>query len=131
MKRKVYNLKKEAANPQIGIFWLYKGQILQFAESVNNVPPVGGFKDSGYTHDSYWKQVQQMHPELAGKEYFDVPRGRVLFVINGTYKIILPSAQSKDMMLIKRIISNFSLPAAKTIVETDLHYDAPQDADFE
>jgi len=128
---KVYNLSKESASPMIGIFWIYKGQILQFAESVQNVPPGGGFKDSNFTHDAYWSQVQRMYPELADKEYFDIPRGRVLFVINGVYRTILPTVESKNSTLVSRIILNFSLPKGKTVVTTDQHYDPPANVDWD
>jgi hypothetical protein len=125
MKRKFYNVIKHAATPQIGIFWVYKGQVIQFSESVNNVAAIGGFKDSEHSHDAHLGQMQKMHPELAVKEYFDIPRGRILYVVNGTYKIILPSKLSKNAVMISKIKKSFSLPPAKTIVETDLHYGPP------
>jgi len=129
--RKVFSLTKEAAEPQIGIFWIYRGQILQFSQPVSQVPPVGGFKDSNYQHSTYWNQMTKMFQELAGKEYFSVPRGRVLFSINGVYHIILPSKEASNTILCARIMRNFSLPRNKTVVETDMHYNPPQNEDFD
>jgi hypothetical protein len=121
--RKYFSLQKEAAEPQVGIFWLYKGQILQFTQPVSAIPPVGGFKDSNYNHDAYWGQMTKMFPELAAKEYYDIPRGRVLFQVNGTYIIMLPSKEATNRMVVSRIIKNFNLPAAKSVAKADHHYD--------
>jgi hypothetical protein len=125
MLSKYFHLNKEAAEPQVGIFWLYMGQVLQFSQPVSSVAPVAGFKDSGYNHDSYWNQMVKMFPELNQKEYYDIPRGRVLFSVNGIYHIMLPALEAKNKIVVSRIIRNFSLPRERSVAETDHHYDPP------
>ena len=129
MRKKIYrlgSLDKETGEPQIGIFWVYRGQVFQFTQPYSSVPPVGGFRDSNYTHDGYWGQMEKMFPELAGKEYFSVPRGRVLFEVNGTFHIVMSSKDAKNQILIARIKRAFNLPP-KTVVDTDVHYNPPEE----
>src|SRR5437899_2791486 len=104
MARKAYRrVKEDSGEPQIGIFWVYRGQILRFTQPVSQVPAVGGFRDSSYGHDGFWKQMIDLFPELSLKEYFDIPRGRVLFAVNGVYHVLLPRKESKNRILVARV----------------------------
>ncbi len=125
-------LKKEAyASPAIGIFWLYKGQILEFSEDVRSVVAVGGFITSHYDHAAKWPQIQSLYPELKEKGYEEIPRGRINYSINGTYTILLPKKESLNKILAMRIARIFALPSSKWVVMADEHYDPPETADFE
>jgi hypothetical protein len=74
-----------------------------------------------YDHDLYWPIVQRTHTHLQSLEYYQVPRGRVLF--NKTEKRIYAYLDKRlCTATIKRMImAHFHLPRAKTIFQTDLH----------
>ncbi len=130
--RNIYNLKKEAyASPSVGIFWIFKGQIIEFSEDVRSLTPISGYITSNYNHDAYWKQMQSLYPELKPKEYYEIPRGRVNYVSTGIYNILLPKKESQNKILAMRIARIFALPFGKWVVMADEHYDPPETADFE
>jgi hypothetical protein len=131
MRRKLFSLDKEAGTPNVGIFWLYKGQIIDFMIPVSETSPVGGgFRDSPYEHQAYWGSVQSRFPELRGKEYYDIPRGRIAGLPNGTYNILLPSRQAANPVLVQQIVRRFQLPPGKISAVSDVHYDPPPE-DFD
>ena len=135
MARTVFNLNQykkqvEAAQPMLGIFWIYRGQIIEFSVPAAGIPPIGGFKDSSYDHAAYWKQVCSMHPELKGKEYWTVPRGRVTYTANGVYHVVMSTKNAANRILLARIMRLFNLPQGRTIAVADAHYnDMPQNMD--
>jgi hypothetical protein len=80
-----------------------------------------------HDHDPFWPTVQRNHEHLQSLEYYQVPRGRVLF--NKTESRfycyldkVLCTATIKRM-----IMAHFHLLRAKTIFQTDLHYTTDPD----
>lgn len=67
----------------IGIFWVYKdtvfGKAIDVDEGEEYFP---GVVDSPDNHTDYWdteKEYLKLFPGLRFNEYYDVPRGRVLY----------------------------------------------------
>ena len=55
-----------------------------------------GFVNFEGGHDGYWPRVVKLHPNLKGKEYFDVPRGRVLRGSDGKFRLLVPKALAES-----------------------------------
>lgn len=116
--------------PQIGIFWII-GQgknaiIADLAEPMQTSTEIAGFRDSPNDHIRSWPQIRALHPDASGKEYDDVPRGRVVYnTTEKKYKVFVPPGTTK--MIQNKILSAFSLPTAATVFIDDEHYGKPSD----
>ncbi len=110
--------------PHVGIFWAYRTSVIAFVEPATTVEPVGGVRDSSFAHDALWSRVQHRYPELFGREYFDVPRGRVVHrVADGLFDVFLPTKLQANPRWIDRIKATFALPETGTRFRTDPHYE--------
>ena len=110
----------------IGIFWIYKGIVIGNAvDVVNGDKCVPGIIDSPDNHTDFWdtdKEFKRQFPELKFREYFEVPRGRVLYGRNEEQPIvymdkILFSGSTKQL-----IAEFFCLDNLKVSWRTDSHY---------
>lgn len=110
----------------IGIFWIYKetifGKAINVDEGEEYVP---GLVDSPDNHTDHWDTIKghlQLFPELRFNEYFDVPRGRVVYSRKkGQVFIYMDKVLFNDKT--KQLIKDFfQLNETKTIWRTDLHY---------
>src|SRR4051794_1047899 len=115
------NIKQAALDPQVGIFWVYMGNIVQFSDPVSmltsgNVVPQ--FVDSRYDHAQVWPQVVAKYPALRGQPYESVPRGRVTMVPQG-FNLLVNSRVAGNPILLRQIMRRFGLPPLKTHVQTD------------
>jgi hypothetical protein len=109
---------------RVGIFWLHGRRLVVFTEDAASVRPVAGVRDSRFGHDEEWPRVQAMHPELAGLEYFDIPRGRVLHrPAEGVFDVFLPSRLLRDRRVVAAIARAFGLPTGSIRLRTDEHYE--------
>ena len=115
----------------IGIFWIYKetvfGKSIIIEEGEEFVP---GVIDSPDNHTDYWdteKKHLQLFPELRFNEYFDVPRGRVLYSRkDGQANIYMDKVLFNDKA--KQLIKDFfQLNDTKTDWRTDPHYTTTAD----
>ena len=128
-------MKKEAGQPCVGIFWIRNtGQTIDFPKPLNTIHGVSNFFDSPDTHYNMWNRVRTTFPEFAGKEYEEVPRGRVIFDGNSQrFKVYVPS-DLVNTIIKNNIISGFGLPVAKVDFIGDSHYitpPKPEDVDNE
>ena len=112
----------------VGIFWILGRKVIAFREPAANVPPVNGVADSDLAHDPMWTAIQREHRQLRDKEYWQIPRGRVVHhVQRDRFVVYCPTQMSEDAELIARIRRKVSLPPDRTDVLPDLHYDPPSD----
>ncbi|MDO9167481.1 MAG: hypothetical protein Q7U18_00065 [Methylobacter sp.] len=69
---------------KIGVFWVHNGTVIGKAESLEaGIEGVPGIIDSNENHIDVWKINRKWireFPHLAGVEYQEIPRGRVLFL---------------------------------------------------
>jgi len=92
-------------NKNIGIFWIYENDIFFETQSLKDINPINGFKDSDLSHYQAWDKIKNIHSKLYLHEYEDVPRGRIVFNIDELKfivycnKNILSSNQSKQLIL--------------------------------
>jgi len=130
-KRKIKKLA--GSNPQVGIFWVYQGDIVQFSDPIEMLNPgtvVPSFVDSSYDHVNKWREVVSKYPALRNKEYYDVPRGRVTKVPGG-FNLLAPSTIVKNPVLVRQIMRRFDLPPVKTRLQQDTHYENPEISEHE
>src|SRR5689334_14468611 len=112
--------------PRVGIFWMVNGNVLAFTEPLDHVRPVNGVRDSDLGHDDLWPLVQRRHPQLRSLEYWQVPRGRVLYrERERRFDLLMPAAEGGDRRLVAAVAERFALPAGTFIVASDVHYEPP------
>jgi len=115
-------LLNEAA-PEIGIFWLIGGEVITFSVLARDAESYAGFRDSPHDHINAWPSVQKTYPAVRGKEYDEVPRGRVTYTdSSGRYQVLMPPELIGDKNMRRAIASEFSLPIAKSDFVGDEHY---------
>jgi len=124
------SMKKQ---PSLGIFWIYHRRVLAFKVPVGAVAAVRGVKDSDYAHADLWTEVVIKQPKLAGKEYWVIPRGRIIFREKyGIFAIFASTSIVTDPELLGKIIRCFHLPPKDRVrAITDRHYDPPDDDLFD
>ena len=130
------------ADGLIGIFWLDGNRIVAFPFSPQDKEKAtdnGEFIDSNDGHHYLWPQVTQKHPEYSELEYFEIPRGRVVFnrwqpdEPYGTFIVysgsaIIQRAKARQLILATFKIKKLQSPA--TIFLRDEHYDPYQEDEF-
>jgi len=117
---------------QLGIFWIVDGEIVAFKEPASKVKSVNSVKDSEFAHDSLWPKVQRSCSGLEDKEYWQIPRGRVVYRDpKREYVVFMPTMLLKDRGLLVGISKAFGLGASRVCALGDLHYDPPSDELFD
>jgi hypothetical protein len=111
---------------KIGIFWYYQQSVIGKAVTLEEgAEGVSGIIDSPDNHVDYWEAQQGFcarFPKLMGKEYQDIPRGRVLYLVNGGKALVYLDKKLLKDIIKKRIMEFFELDAGKVQWRTDLHY---------
>jgi hypothetical protein len=129
---KLDKLIVESSYPKVGIFWFIGKETVIFSEEARNISAVAGFKNYHEGHADVWNKVVKAYPQVRGKEYFEVPRGRVLFDVEaGKYIIYVSAADSQKKNKMYEVMRQFSLPIQKTIIRKDLHYDLDPGPEFD
>ena len=113
---------KLAGRPEIGIFWVLDGDIVEFSQAAASIEVLGGVKDVPYDHMRQWSQMQHVFPQLREKEYDEIPRGRVIGIGADKYRIFISPEDNNNASLISNIMKVFNLPRNKTEVMADEHY---------
>jgi len=126
--------------PHVGIFWVAqtsngKARLLAAGCPIDQAEAHGDCLTYGPGHYEtwvHWRRDRTGDPALRALvrsyEYEAWPRGRIvfdrardLFIFYADRKLITPAT-------IARIKTQFHLPAARTEVQTDLHYQSPETA---
>lgn len=114
-----------AAIPQVGLFWLsLDGRSFhKSAVSIRDAVDYGDFRICEASHHDEWANAVRANPRWSGKEYEDVPRGRVVLSMlprRDRFVVYLPHELKRHQ---KKIARAFSLPPSSTVYdETDEHY---------
>lgn len=111
---------------RIGIFWVYQGRVLGRARPlVEGEESVPGLLDSPDTHARLWEEeggVCGVCPELAGREYFTIPRGRVLWDRQAEQAVVYLDRTLLQEGIKRSIMTFFGLSARRVRWRSDLHY---------
>ncbi len=124
--------------PHVGIFWLVqtsngKARLLAAGCPLDQAEPYGDCLTYGPGHYEtwdHWRREQTVNPALRAlvrsHEYEDWPRGRIvfdrardLFIIYADRKLLTPAT-------IARLNTQFLLPAERTEVKSDWHYQSTE-----
>jgi len=115
--------KFHAAMPQLGIFWVYQGQVFGRARALAaGEESRSGLLDSPDDHTSLWENPELQKPAPAHLEYTEVPRGRVVFSTEEQRAIIYLDASLSGTAVRKRIRSFFDLADTPVSWKEDPHY---------
>lgn len=115
--------RKKAAEPEVGIFWVYQGRPIIDAVSVSQAQDYKEFKSHATGHYDFWRTLQRNGVVPTDVEYDEVPRGRVVYNNQARkYYLFADACIRKDPRMIDRIESDMGLPSKNTIVRSDPHY---------
>jgi hypothetical protein len=127
-----------AHGPSVGIFWVVEtspgeARLLTAGCSLEAAEPYGDFLTFAGGHHKIWASWRKIKDPSAALralvrtfEYEEWPRGRLvfdqkkkLFTLYADRKLMLPAT-------IGKIQDRFALPAKKTVLETDFHYQSSE-----
>jgi hypothetical protein len=119
--------RKQAAEPEVGIFFLYNGHVYVDGTPVSLGESFGNFKGHGAGHDSFWRTLQRVDIVPKDVEYDEVPRGRVGYdVKERKFYIFADACILKNERALDKVDSDFNLPSANTAPpRLDSHYKCP------
>jgi hypothetical protein len=120
-------LKEREPMSNVGIFWVYHGQIIVAAVPLHEGLDDGEFINGPYDHLPYWEVVRRIVPACRMLEYDSVPRGRVLYkkAEGRSYVYMDTVLHRKEVTAMLR--RHFELPA-ETVFQTDIHYTTDPEA---
>ena len=69
----------QAPGFHVGIWWHDDERLVAFLQSISEIKPVGQLIDSDLSHDSAWETARHELSCREESEYFDIPRGRIVW----------------------------------------------------
>jgi len=105
--------------PQIGIWWDDGEQLVVFSHPPADVEPIEGICDSELGHVDLWPEAAMRLGKTADDEYFCVPRGRVVWLVNSKEGRIIHGNATPPNRL-EAVANAFNL--RKWEAQTDCHY---------
>ena len=117
----------------VGIFWYHGKKVYGDFCCLSAAEPYGNILGPNSNHVDFWPQVQKQVQELRFEEYENKPRGRLLFdLAAGQFVLISSQAIVKSKSAVKAICRRCNIPAdMDVILRTDLHYESPENLDWE
>lgn len=111
---------------KVGIFWIYAGQVFGLLEqrSLASADSLG-LIDSDFQHVRDWQQAKTesgLANALAGKQYEDVLRGRLVFDVSSKTYIAYSDMQQLDKSLRQKVKLWAGIENKKTRWVHDVHY---------
>jgi hypothetical protein len=122
---------QDGENPHIGIFWFLPpdnqivGRKKELAKIKWPAISAGEAIDIEISHDKAWEEISKKHELL--EEYYEIPRGRVLFLpVTSTFRIISSTEIINNKQLTREILKFFKIQTFKFELIKDLHYEDPK-----
>src|SRR3982074_3359684 len=124
--------------PQLGIFWLVqtsdgKAKLLAAGCPLDQAEPYGDCLTYGPGHHETWapwRSDRTVDPALRAivrsYEYEDWPRGRIVFDQSRDLFVVYADRKLMTPAMIARIATQFHLPAERTEVQSDGHYQSTE-----
>ena len=122
--------------PEVGIFWFYEGKIFyQDSVPVSEGDVFSNYVNGGSDHFRVWGQLERSGvlkelPEELQEDYTSIPRGRVIYDQSKDVYTIFHGYDLGESEL-KKVKSAFRLPSGKVLDEVDMHYNSPDDIDWD
>jgi hypothetical protein len=112
-----------AGEPQVGIFWLINKKLIIYGTCWSIAEQVDVFRSSPIGHDEFWRTVPFGDTKLKEYPYDYFPRGRVTYdTQKDVFHLYLDRCILRKKTVVAKIITQMRLPAGKTHIETDTHY---------
>lgn len=112
---------------KIGVFWLHNGVVFGKSNDVNSgFEGVPGLVDSQDNHSDVW-ETDAIPQALAGLEYQDIPRGRVLFMPKQDKHLVYADKTLMNPEGKVLIAAFFDFTVESAIWKRDLHYTTSQE----
>ena len=109
---------------RIGIFWVFKGQVYSYSESISSSNQHGDVNDVGMAHYHLWELIREQHPKLQHLEYEEVNRGRVLYLNQKKVHRIVSNKETLDRpSLIKQLEHIYGINDDLLELIRDEHYE--------
>ena len=98
-------------------------KLIAFARPINSLRAEAGYINYPHGHAALWPLVQRRHLRLRWKEYWQVPRGRVVRVVVGDwFHVLLAERFASDQRVSERLVRRYELPQQRVRVMADVHY---------
>lgn len=119
--------RKVAAEPEVGIFFVYDGKPLIDGTPVSEAEPYGKFKGHASGHPSFWRTLQRNSVVPTDVEYDEVARGRVGYDMKERkFYVFADACIKKNVRMMDRIQRDMNLPSQQTAPpRLDPHYKCP------
>ena len=112
-----------AATPHVGIFWFFKGELIQSSVPVTQGEEYGDFINGPDDHYPFWSSIQRGIPDAELYEYDQVPRGRVVYSKQTDTFFVYGSEQFvKDTKQKNAVAHAFELAPKRIVFRADEHY---------
>ncbi len=109
----------KALSFHVGIWWHDNERLVAFRQSVAEIKTTGHLVDSDLSHDSVWETARQELHCSAALEYFQIPRGRILW--DAFHRAgILYHGNSTPQMVFEELARFYGLPRWEA--RLDEHY---------
>jgi hypothetical protein len=122
-------MKRTPANsePQVGIFWAEGKTIHAHTVPLSEGLDYGDCVNGPLDHVDYWPELERQHPQLRGREYFELPRGRVVYRRGERCFAVLMDASLHTPKVRAALKTRFQLPSRGCRFERDSHYTTDPD----
>ncbi len=112
--------------PQVGLFFLPRGQLFVDGLPWTEVPNVAGFRTYSVGHPEYWRRLKECGAAPKYLRYEACPRGRVNYdEASGRFTLFADRCIIMDKGLVSAIMNEFNLPMG-TRSRADDHYHCPK-----
>ena len=124
--------------PQVAIFWLVQAtegeaRLLAAGCPLDQAEPYGDCLTYGPGHYetwAHWRRDRTVEPALRAivrsYEYENWPRGRIVFDRSRDLFVLYADCKLLTREMIARIATQFHLPAERTEITSDLHYQSTE-----
>ena len=104
------------------IYWFNGDEIIMFKKEVE--PDYRGMAIYPEQHVDKWREVVKDRPELAGKKYNEIPRGRMSYFAGkeNAYNIAVGKKVLENEPLMRALLKKLELPAGADIVFEEAAY---------
>jgi hypothetical protein len=109
--------------PMVGIFWLFKGQLIFDVSPVSTAEPYGDCVGHAKSHIAFWSELQRAGVIPSDVEYEEPPRGRIVFNMKTRQYIVYADKCIRvQSAVVRKIFRELSLPTDSAVITSDGHY---------
>lgn len=117
-------MSKKTVMPRVGIFWIdATGRMFSESVTLQSAEGYGEFKIFDGSHYALWKKAVEVVPQWKGREYEEIPRGRVVYRKAPKKPEFIVYMPRQIVKFKAKVIVRFNLPVRSVLIDTsDEHY---------